>query len=73
MSDTTRKHAPRRFERAVPSPTTPDAIEIAMETETGDRSADSPARTLLVNQNRLVRWEIWDKQTGGRSHARFRG
>ena len=40
------------------APTTPDPIEIAMEAEARDPSPDSPARTLLVNQNRLVIWQI---------------
>ncbi|MEI7932629.1 MAG: hypothetical protein WCI21_06205, partial [Alphaproteobacteria bacterium] len=47
-----------------PSPTTPDPIEIAMEAEAKDTSPDSPARTLLVNQNKLVRWDIADRRMG---------
>ena len=40
------------------APTTADPIEIAMEAEAGDTASDSPARRLLVNQNRLVLWQI---------------
>ena len=59
MAGVTGKGAPRRRRpRAEPSPTTPDPIEIAMEAEAADAQPDSPARTLLVNQNRLVRRQI---------------
>ena len=44
--------------KASPAPTTPDPIEIAMEAEAEDTSADSPARRLLIDQGRLVRWQI---------------
>ena len=47
-----------------PAPTTADPIEIAMEAEAADASADSPARTLLVNQNRLVLWQIASERAG---------
>ena len=47
-----------------PAPTTPDPIEIAMEAEAGDAALDSPARTLLVNQNRLVGWQIASERAG---------
>lgn len=49
--NTTRK--PRRT-RKVPAPTTPDPIEIAMEAEAFDTALDSPARRLLIKQERLV-------------------
>ena len=57
-----RKPASRR--KAEPAPTTPDPIEIAMEAEASDTSPDSPARTLLVNQNRLVVWQIASERAG---------
>ncbi len=44
------------------APTTNDPVEIAMAAEAQDAAADSPARTLLVNQNRLVLWEIADRR-----------
>ena len=50
--------------KAASAPTTPDPIEIAMEAEAGDTSPDSPARMLLVNQNRLVRWQIASERAG---------
>jgi tetratricopeptide (TPR) repeat protein len=46
------------------APTTPDPIEMAMAAEAHDRSPDSPARTLLVNQNRLVLWQIAGERAG---------
>lgn len=59
MAGVTGKGAPRRRRAKVEAaPTTPDPIEIAMEAEARDRRPDSPARTLLVNQNRLVRRQI---------------
>ncbi len=54
----------KRRRRAEPAPTTPDPIEIAMEAEARDNSPGSPARTLLVNQNRLVRWQIASERAG---------
>ena len=53
-----------RLRKAASAPTTPDPIEIAMEAEAGDASPDSPARTLLVNQNRLVLWQIASERAG---------
>ena len=50
---------PRRV-KPDPAPTTPDPIEIAMEAEATDTSADSPARRLLIDQGRLVRWQSAD-------------
>jgi hypothetical protein len=47
-----------------PAPTTPDPIEIAMEAEAHDRSPDSPARRLLVKQERLVGWQIASERAG---------
>ena len=41
-----------------PAPTTPDPIEIAMAAEAGNTAADSPARRLLVDHGRLVRWQM---------------
>ena len=35
-----------------------------MEAEVGDTSPDSPARTLLLNQNRLVIVQIASERTG---------
>ena len=61
----TPSNAPRQTRvKAEPAPTTPDPIEIAMEAEVGDTSPDSPARTLLLNQNRLVIVQIASERTG---------
>ena len=57
------KRAARKA-RPSPAPTTPDPIEIAMEAEAGDASPDSPARRLLVDQGRLVRWQIASERAG---------
>jgi tetratricopeptide (TPR) repeat protein len=46
------------------TPTTPDPIEIAMVAEAGDTAPDSPARRLLVDQGRLVRWQIASERAG---------
>ncbi|WP_411287959.1 hypothetical protein, partial [Phenylobacterium sp.] len=61
MPDGSTTAKPRRARYA---PTTPDPIEIAMEAERGDARPDSPARTLLVNQNRLVGWQIASERAG---------
>ncbi len=58
MPEVTVRKTPPRRRKAPPAPTTPDPIEIAMEAEAKDARPDSPARTLLVNQNRLVRRQI---------------
>ena len=55
---------PPRRPRPDPAPTTPDPIEIAMEAEAQDTAPDSPARTLLLNQNRLVIAQIASERTG---------
>ncbi len=47
-----------------PAPTTPDAVEIAMEAEAKDTAPDSPARRLLVDQGRLIRWQIASERAG---------
>ncbi len=47
-----------------PAPTTPDPIEIAMAAEAGDTAPDSPARRLLIDQGRLVRWQIASERAG---------
>ncbi len=59
-SEMTRAPAPgpKRGAKGEPSPTTPDPIEIAMEAEKSDRSADSPARRLLIEQERLIGEQI---------------
>lgn len=59
---TTKVTQRRRASKADAAPTTPDPIEIAMDAEKADRRPDSPARTLLRNQNRLVLWEIRDRR-----------
>ena len=65
MASVTGKGAPRRRRvKAEASPTTPDPIEIAMEAEAADVSPDSPARRLLVDQGRLVRWQIASERAG---------
>ena len=59
----------RRPVKAGPAPTTPDPIEIAMEAEAGDTAPDSPARRVLLGQERLIGadltlrgWEIADRR-----------
>ena len=47
-----------------PAPTTPDPIEIAMEAEATDTSPDSPARRVLLKQERLIGWDIADRRMG---------
>jgi len=59
----TKPARPRRSARAK-APTTPDPIEIAMEAEASDVAADSPARLLLIDSRRLVRWQIASEQAG---------
>ena len=54
----------RRRTKLDPAPTTPDPIEIAMEAEAGDAAPDSPARRLLIDQGRLVRWQIASERAG---------
>ena len=44
--------------RVAAAPTTPDPIEIAMEAEAHDGSADSPARRLLIKQGRLLDYQL---------------
>ncbi len=48
---------PKRL-KAEPAPTTPDPIEIAMEAEAGDTAPDSPARRVLLQHERLIRWQV---------------
>ncbi len=40
------------------APTTNDPVELAMEAEAHDAAPDSPARRLLLKQERLVGWQI---------------
>ena len=58
MVDGTTPTGKRRRVPREKAPTTPDPIEIAMEAEAKDTSADSPARRLLIDQGRLVRLQI---------------
>jgi tetratricopeptide (TPR) repeat protein len=44
------------------APTTPDPIEIAMEAEAHDAAPDSPARRVLLKQEKLIGWEIADRR-----------
>ena len=53
-----RGKTPARPEAPDPAPTTPDPIEIAMEAEAGDTAPDSPARRLLIRQERLIEEQI---------------
>ena len=46
------------------APTTPDPIEIAMEAEAHDTSPDSPARRVLLKQERLIGWDIAERRMG---------
>ncbi|NEX93639.1 hypothetical protein [Caulobacter sp. 17J65-9] len=69
MSDTTMPapvRARRRKEAAPgPAPTTPDPIEIAMEAlAEGDAGLDTPARRLLLQQERLIGWQIAGERAG---------
>ena len=65
MAGVTGKGAPRRRRvKAEASPTTPDAIEIAMEAEAGDTSPDSPARRVLLKQEALIGWQIASERAG---------
>jgi tetratricopeptide (TPR) repeat protein len=57
-----RKSAPAK--RRPKGPTTPDPIEIAMEALASNGETDSPAHRLLVQQERLVRWQIAQDQAG---------
>ncbi len=54
----------RRNAASDPPPTTPDPVEIAMHAEADDDAADSPARRLLKNHNRLVRTQIASERVG---------
>ncbi|NEX94703.1 hypothetical protein, partial [Caulobacter sp. 17J65-9] len=53
-----------KVEAPAPAPTTPDAVEIAMELEQGDPSPDSPARRVLVEHARLLKWQVADQRMG---------
>ena len=72
MAGVTGDGAPRRRRvMAEPAPTTPDPIEIAMEAEAGDRSADSPAQRVLLKHEKLIeadlkhrRWQIASERAG---------
>jgi tetratricopeptide (TPR) repeat protein len=41
-----------------------DPVEIALDAQRGDPAPDSPARTLLVNQNRLILMQIASERVG---------
>jgi len=59
MAGVTGKGTPRRLRvRAEASPRTSDPIEIAMEAEAGDTRHDSPARRVLLKQEKLIGWQI---------------
>ncbi len=55
MKRTVRKA--RSAGRVGASPTSSFPLDIAMAAEAGDTAADSPARQLLMRQERLVRWQ----------------
>lgn len=44
--------------RASPAPTTPNALELAMEAAAEGCEPSGPVRALLENQNRLIGWQI---------------
>jgi tetratricopeptide (TPR) repeat protein len=46
------------------APTTPDPIEIAMEAEATGQAPEGVAHALLVDQRRLVRWQIAGERAG---------
>ena len=48
----------RRRAGAAPSPTTPDPIEIAMEAEATGRAPRGAAERVLVQHERLIRWQV---------------
>jgi tetratricopeptide (TPR) repeat protein len=54
----------RRAPAPEPLPDSPEPVEIAMDLERHDPSPDSPARRLLVNQNRLVGMQIASERMG---------
>ena len=58
MADGAQARAKRARTRRERSPTTPDPIEIAMEAEAHDTSPDSPARRVLLKQEKLIGWQI---------------
>ncbi|HEX8569863.1 MAG TPA: hypothetical protein VF699_08075 [Caulobacteraceae bacterium] len=47
-----------------PLPDSPNPLDIAMDAERHDPAADSPARALLVNQNKLVKTQIASERMG---------
>jgi tetratricopeptide (TPR) repeat protein len=61
LPDPQHRHAPRQPE---PLPDSPDPVEIAMDLERHDPAPDSPARRLLINQNRLVTTQIASERLG---------
>ena len=69
MADGSTARTKRNGARKTAAPTTPDPIEIAMEAEAGDAAPDSPARRVLLGQERLIGadlklrgWEIADRR-----------
>ena len=50
--------------RSEPLPDSPEPVEIAMDLERHDPAPDSPARRLLINQNRLVLSQIASERMG---------
>ena len=47
-----------------PAPTTPDPIEIAMEAEASGEAPLGVAHEFLVEQKRLVRWQVANERAG---------
>ena len=64
MADGAQARAKRARTRRERSPTTPDPIEIAMEAEAHDTSPDSPARRVLLKQEKLIGWQIASERAG---------
>jgi len=58
------KAEPRRRKTRPPAPTTPDPIDIAMEAEASGRPPEGAAHDLLIEQRRLIRWQIASERFG---------
>jgi tetratricopeptide (TPR) repeat protein len=55
---------PRRRKSRARAPTTPDPIDIAMEAEASGRPATGAAHDLLIEQRRLIGWQIASERFG---------
>ena len=55
---------PRRRKARLRAPTTPDPVDIAMAAEASGRPAQGAAHELLIEQRRLIRWQIASERFG---------